>query len=149
MSVYTLLVIVVSGISGTGLMTLFSHLVAKFRNQKFNEAQLLNTFIKNSKLLPSIDVEKSILGYIIHYGVGIIIAAMMFWYYKLFGWSLLVWKGVILGITAWIFGAISWLLLFNKHNNPPNVNVKEFLFQLFFAHCIFGVTTALVMEFLK
>lgn len=66
-----ILIIICSGILGTTVMTSFSQVLGLFSKYRFNEVHLLNMFVNRSKYSTS-DIDKNyILGWIIHYLIGI------------------------------------------------------------------------------
>ncbi len=137
-------VILLAGVVATTVMTIFSHVVSKIRNREFNEAQLLNKFIDNTKCLPEVNNENAVWGWFIHYVIGIIVAIWMYCVFLLSAWPVTIWLGGILGFIAGVVGAVGWLGLFVFHANAPETDVKEFIIQLLMAHCIFGASAALV-----
>lgn len=141
----TIYAILLSGIVATTTMTIFSHLVSQIRNREFNEAQLLNKFIDNTKGLPEIPNENALLGWFLHYGIGIVFAAWMYCLFISSEWQPTLWLGAVLGLIAGMVGAVGWLSLFAFHPNAPETDLKEFLIQLLMAHCIFGATVAAIL----
>ncbi len=141
--------ILLASVVATTVMTIFSHVVSKIRNREFNEAQLLNKFIDNTKCLPEVNNENAVWGWVIHYFIGMIVAIWIYSVFLLFDWPVTVWLGGILGFIAGMVGAVGWLGLFAFHSNAPETDVKEFLIQLLMAHCIFGaVVVAILAEFI-
>ncbi|WP_339715728.1 DUF6789 family protein [uncultured Kriegella sp.] len=137
--------ILLAGILATTTMTLFSYLVSQIRNREFNEAQLLNKFIDNTKCLPEIPNENSLWGWFLHYGIGIFFTVWMYCLFITFEWQPSIWLGAVLGLIAGMVGAVGWLSLFAFHPNAPETDLKEFLIQLLMAHCIFGATVATIL----
>lgn len=143
MVVSTFQIILIAGITATSAMTLFSQLVSKLRKNEFNEAQLLTKFILRTKLFPKASILNTFLGWIIHYSIGLILAALMyfvFWYSNL---ETTILNGGFLGLVAGLIGALFWMVLFTFHSNPPKTAVNEFVMQLLVAHFIFGITSTI------
>lgn len=146
MNISTFLVILIAAITATSVMTLFSQLVSKLRNTEFNEAKLLSKFIERTKSIPKLHKFSRFLGWIIHYAIGVMIAAGMsivFWNFNLDTTAI---YGGLLGLIAGFMGGIGWLGLFTFHPNPPHTEVKEFLIQLVLVHIIFGATVSIIFQ---
>lgn len=140
------LAILIAGISATTLMTLFSQLVSKYRGIEFNEADLLAKFINRTKYFPIAPKLNLILGWSIHYLIGIVLAACMYFIYCYFNMNITILNGGLIGLIAGFIGAMGWIGLFAFHWNPPHTELKEFILQLLIAHCIFGCTAAIIFK---
>ncbi|MGY8914849.1 MAG: hypothetical protein ACKVJF_07165 [Flavobacteriales bacterium] len=149
MGISTFLIILVAAITATSTMTLFSQLVSKFRNNEFNEAKLLSKFIVRTKSIPKLHKYNTFWGWIIHYAIGVMIAAAMYFVFWNFNLDTTAIYGGLFGLIAGFMGAIGWLGLFTFHSNPPHTDVKEFLIQLVVAHIIFGASVSIVFQLLQ
>jgi len=123
-----ILIIICSGILGTTVMTSFSQVLGLFSKYRFNEVHLLNMFVNRSKYSTS-DIGKNyILGWIIHYLIGICMAAALYCYYSFVLHSNIVWTGIILGFILGIIGIAGWSLLIGFYSNAPKVEWKYFFY---------------------
>ncbi len=139
-----LLIVFLSGIAGTGLMSLFNFFVSKMINRPFRAPHVLNQLISRQSGMPSALKNKKLPGWIIHFAIGIAFAFM--YYAGIFflnyeaGFS----SGIIAGMIFGLLGVAGWYLIFKFHPNPPEINLKKYLLQLWFAHVVFGFGVALV-----
>ncbi|SIQ90584.1 DUF6789 family protein [Maribacter ulvicola] len=144
----TIFTIFISGIIGTTVMTGFSHLVELITALKFNEAHLLNSFIDRSKSSTSNIARNHYLGWLIHFSIGICMAAVLYCCYFYMIDSVLVWSGVFLGFVLGVIGVAGWSMMISVHSNPPKIEWNYFFTQLIIAHIIFGTTvTWLLIKF--
>ncbi|WP_116788628.1 hypothetical protein [Flavobacterium psychrotrophum] len=131
--------IIIAGIVGTTVMTLYSYLKAKKEKQEYVEPVLINKLVDKSRNLPEVeDNDSHPLGWGLHYATGI---AFMAAYY-------LLWKKVlkkptlsritITGVTSGIVGIAVWKLLFTQHDNPPHNYRYGYYKQLLIAHIVFS-----------
>ncbi|WP_339840195.1 hypothetical protein [uncultured Maribacter sp.] len=140
-----ILVILSSGVLGTTLMTLFSHILELLTHHKFNEAHLLNELISRSKSISFNVGQNHYYGWIIHYAIGVCMAAGLFCYYFYMADRIGIWVGSLLGFVLGIIGIVGWSLIINFHSNPPCTKWKYFFAQLIVAHIIFGLTATWVL----
>ena len=134
-----------SSILGTAIMTGFSHVVESLTDNKFNEAHLLNGLISNLKSVNSSIGDNHYLGWIIHFAIGIGMAAILYCYYFYIVDDISLWTGLFLGFILGIIGVAGWSLMISYHDNPPKIEWKHFFIQLVVAHMIFGVTITWVL----
>ncbi|VXB24263.1 hypothetical protein [Maribacter litoralis] len=139
-----ILAIFFSGILGTAIMTGFSHVVESVTGHKFNEAHLLNGLISNLKSVNSSIGDNHYLGWIIHFVIGICMAAILYCYYVYIAGDILVWTGLFLGFILGIIGVAGWSMMISFHKDPPKINWTYFFLQLIIAHMIFGITVTWV-----
>lgn len=136
--------IIIAGIVGTSLMTLYSYLVSEKEKQQFREPELLNALIDRSKVLPEIqDNSTHPAGWGTHYGIGILFVISYH----------LLWKNILCrptiantltaGAVSGLIGIVSWKVFFSQHDNPPHNDRSGYYRQLFVAHLIFTTTAAL------
>ena len=140
-----ILAIFFSGILGTVVMTGFSHVVESLTDHKFNEAHLLNGLIKRLRSTAPNIGDNHYLGWVIHFAIGISMAAILYCYYIYLADSISIWTGLFLGFILGIIGIAGWYLIISYHDNPPKIDWKFFFIQLVVAHIIFGVTVTWVL----
>lgn len=130
--------IIFASIIATTIMTGFSHLAGALSGHRFNEAHLLNRFMRKSEGYPSDMGKNNYRGWAIHYLIGVVMATGLWVFFHLtnIGTGLIL--GTMLGFGAGCVGLGGWYLMFLLHNNPPKVDLQAFFFQLLAAHMIFG-----------
>jgi len=140
-----ILAIFFSGILGTIVMTGFSHVVESLTGHKFNEAHLLNGLIKRLRSTSTSIGDNHYLGWIIHFAIGISMAAILYSYYFYLADGIFIWTGLFLGFILGIIGIAGWSLMISYHDNPPKIDWMYFFIQLMVAHMIFGLTVTWVL----
>ena len=138
-------IIFISGIIGTAVMTGFSHVMELITGHKFNEAHLLNGLIDRSNFSTSKIEGNHFLGWVIHFIIGVCMAAALYCYYFYLADNVLIWTGIFLGFILGIIGITGWSMLINVHSNPPKITWKFFFAQLIVAHVIFGASVTWVL----
>lgn len=144
-------VIVISGIIGTAIMSLFMYLLTYFAKNVMPISQILGTMItcqttERGEIATGFTAK--LVGIIGHYMIGILFAYL---YYLL--WSYGVGQpdflnGVILGLVSGGFAVIFWSAFLRIHPFPPHVDLKSYMISLFLAHFVFASTTVAVYAFL-
>ena len=135
--------IIIATLVGTSLMTAFSYLVSEAYRKTFKEPVLLNYVIRLSGITLN-DRNKSIVGWIIHYILGLlfVIAYHFIWVYGILDMS---WtSALILGAVSGIIGIIGWVIIFSLPSKEPRVAFTSYYIQLFFAHIVFAAGVVLV-----
>ncbi|NNE76874.1 MAG: hypothetical protein HKN31_07350 [Pricia sp.] len=140
--------ILVGGLVGTTLMTIFSYVCGQIFSKEFGEPKLLNKLLDR---LPSWDhnvEDRSPIGWILHITIGIVFAwiihSYLIWMHQPPVWLM----GVTMGFVLGIIGVMGWAILLNFHPSPPKLQLPEFYIQLIVAHIIFGMGVILVYKFL-
>lgn len=139
--------IIIAGIVGTSVMTLYSYLVSKKEKEQFREPELLNALIDRSHYLPSIgDNHTHPAGWGLHYGIGItfVAAYRLLWKASLHNPTFT--KTLIIGAVSGAIGIASWKVFFSQHDNPPRNDRQGYYRQLFIAHLIFAAGAALTYK---
>lgn len=136
----TLPLIIISGIAGTALMTLFMYTMSYVTDKVMKVPKLLGIMITMGSFGRE-DLKKRqfslTLGVLVHYLIGIV---FMFCYYEL-------WSAGFGGpdfLTGLFFGFVSgglaiaiWYSFFVIHPNPPEIPLRSYLSNLFVAHFLF------------
>lgn len=143
----TLEKIIIAGVVGTSLMTLYSYLISERENEQFREPELLNSLIDRSKILPKIQ-DKRIhpAGWSAHYSIGILFVSSYYFLWKKMLCKPTVAKTLITGSVSGLIGIASWKFFFSQHDNPPSNDRAGYYKQLFVAHIIFTVTAVLTYK---
>ncbi|QYA24538.1 hypothetical protein G3I01_03115 [Gramella sp. MT6] len=137
-----LLKVILAGILGTILMTGFSYVLARLKDQEFREPRLLNMILRRStydKVNPS---NNSILGWVVHFSIGIILMTLFYIIHLIFSFSISFTSILVYGVFAGILSILSWHLMFVISPNSENVQLKEFYVQILIAHILFAMGAA-------
>ncbi|PTX44671.1 hypothetical protein C8P64_0653 [Christiangramia gaetbulicola] len=138
-----LLKVILAGILGTILMTGFSYMLARLKNQEFREPRLLNMILRRStydKVNPS---NNSILGWVVHFSIGIILMTLFYIIHLIFSFNITITSIFFYGIFAGILSILSWHLMFIISPNSENVLLREFYIQILVAHVLFAMGAAI------
>lgn len=130
--------ILISGVTGTTFMTLFSYLVSLADGENFSEPERLGQL--TGRLIPKLDKQQSqALGWLGHYSVGLLFTLV---YAELWHRGKLkpdlktnLWLGGLSGLLA----VAVWKTTFKMHPLPPPLNFKKYYLQLVPAHIVFAV----------
>ncbi|MCE7042861.1 hypothetical protein [Dyadobacter sp. CY312] len=128
----------ISAVTATSTMTLFSYIVSKKEGENFKEPKLLGDFVKKS-FNTSEKASKS-LGWGLHFLTGVGFAGAYKVLLSLGKKRSTVKNGLLYGLLAGGAGVVTWSLLFKNHHNPPKTHRTGFYTQLVIAHVIFGLT---------
>jgi len=146
-----ILKIIVSGLIGTMLMTLFSYVCGQLFSKEFGEPYLLNKLLEQWPVGHQGNKPKNefLLGWVIHLFIGFLFALFLYTYFAWkdsFGWresmSNLFVAGY-LGLVLGLLGVVGWVVLLKMHKSPPKLALPEFYIQLVVAHVVFGLGTVL------
>ncbi|HEY9195984.1 MAG TPA: hypothetical protein VIM77_06950 [Mucilaginibacter sp.] len=141
-------VTVISGITGTAMMTLFSYLLSHAAKENFSEPEHLSTMIH--RLAPQISKDKSrIMGWNAHFAVGLGFSAayVKLWEDKKIKPSLT--NSLLLGLLSGVFAVAVWKLTLKMHPLPPWINYNKYYLQLVPAHVVFALFATLAYRLLK
>lgn len=142
--------IIVAGLVGTTLMTLYSYYISKKEKEQYREPELLNALVDRSRYLPQIaDKQKHPFGWAAHYGIGImfVIAYRLLWKESLKNPSLF--RTAVIGAASGGIGIVSWKFFFSEHDNPPANDRQGYYRQLFYAHIIFSASAIITYRLLS
>lgn len=137
-----ILQIVCGTLVGTSLMTLFSYVVSREKNKQFREPQLINELVSRAKIKIA-PLKNSPVGWILHYLTGAVFTLGYYFFWKLTAVDPSLVSGAILGAVNGALGVSIWIISFNLHSNPPDINLKDYYWHLELAHIIFGFGVAL------
>lgn len=142
--------IVLAGIAGTYAMTLFIHIVSRMTGYRFHVPAILGSMV-SMKTKPSGEPSHermSLLpGYILHYGIGVLFAAV---YTEVFipdsepGYD----RALLFGIVAGIVAVGFWFSVLKLHPLAPRVNLKLYLICIFIGHLVFSMAMNLSLRLL-
>ncbi|CAN5153771.1 hypothetical protein BH09BAC6_BH09BAC6_10300 [soil metagenome] len=140
--------VLISGITGTSFMTLFSYLLSEATDKNYKEPNLLGKLIDN--LIPGEEEEVTqIEGWLSHYAVGILFALVYvkLWEDKKIKPSLK--NGLLLGAASGALAMLVWKFTFKAHPFPPKTDFKNYYAQLMPAHIVFAVFATLGYKLAK
>lgn len=143
MDFHSILQVLLSSAAATTVMTLCSYAVSAAAREIYKEPLLLAYILKQLHLNISSNA-KHILGWILHYVIGLAFVAAyhLLWSHKILNVTIL--SSIMLGAASGILGIIGWIVLFKIVPQKPNIDYKGYYAQLFAVHIIFGVTAFLV-----
>jgi hypothetical protein len=140
--------VLVSGITGTTFMTLFSHMAGDIADENFSEPNLLGKLF--DRVVPGSSKEVStIVGWKAHYLIGILFALV---YAELWDKEKVkpsIKNGLLLGGISGIAAIAVWKTTFKLHPAPPGINFKNYYIQLWAAHVVFGLFSTLAYQLIK
>jgi hypothetical protein len=133
--------VIVSSITGTTLMTLYSYAISWLQHKNFKEPELLGKMSR--RLLPWIDRKESrITGWGMHYLVGLLFAEAYAPFWPEQQQHANIKTGLVLGGISGIAAILIWRFTLDAHPFPPLVDFVPFAGQLFIAHVRFGLVAA-------
>lgn len=137
--------IIISGVVGTTLMTLYSYYRSEKANRQYVEPVVMNKLIARAKNLPEVDnTDTHLAGWVLHYAAGV---GFMASYYLLCRTALeqpAPGRVFVMGTASGFAGIMIWQVLFSTVNNPLRHSRMGYFRQLLAAHIVFafaGVTT--------
>ena len=148
MEINNFYIIVIASILATSAMTAFSYAVSASFRDLYKEPVLLSYLL--SELQINISPEKkNILGWILHYVIGVIFVLIyhFMWKHNILDLSWPV--SILLGTISGFLGIISWFFMFKFTHFTPNIDFKGYYLQLLLAHIIFGIVAFMVYKYFK
>ncbi len=136
-----------ASLAGTTLMTAFSELMSKAKGCNYNEAEILGELL--NRITPLSKTQARLAGWIAHYGIGVVFAALYDLYLKQTQAKANAASGTMYGFLSGLAGVRVWKSTFKMHSNPPGVDLKTYYPQLVMAHVIFGLITAITYNTMK
>ena len=140
--------IIIPGIAGTTVMTIFSKIAGEMVNENFSEPDLLSKLYHRLAPAEPKPIAK-VVGWLGHYAVGALFSTV---YNKLWDKKLVkasgknsIWLGAVSGALA--IGV--WKTTFSMHPAPPGIDYKKYYAQLFFAHIVFAMFATLAYQQIK
>ena len=130
--------VIISGVAGTLVMTLFSQLVSKKEDKDFNEPRLLATIEEDKLSIPS--PVSPVAGWASHLGVGIGWALVFDLYKKYLRSNPSVSDVLKFGTIGGIAAIGSWRQLLDMCPGHSPAYYRKFFSQLFIDHLIFFLT---------
>ncbi len=131
---------IVAGLAGITLMTTFSELMSKAKGSNYNEAEILGELL--NRITPLSKSQTRLAGWLAHYGVSVVFAALYELYLKQTNTRANAKSGAVYGFLSGLAGVVVWKSTFKMHPNPPGVDLKTYYPQLVLAHVVFGLVTA-------
>ena len=130
-------------------MTVYSYWKAKKHREQFEEPVLLGKLVRRTipqKITPQ---SSNIAGWIIHYTIGGLFNVAYDQLWKKSSLKPGAVNGFLLGAPSGLLGMAAWAILLHVHSNPPHTHLEKHLKQLFTAHLIFGISSAMTYRLLQ
>lgn len=144
-----MLKILLCGIAGTSLMTAYSYRKSEKHREQFEEPLMLGKLVQRT--IPERIPQKASVfsGWIAHYTIGVLfnMAYDRFWRNGPLEPGAA--SGFLLGAPSGLLGMAAWAAILKLHPDPPRTDLKKHLKQLFTAHIIFGVSSAVAYQVLR
>jgi hypothetical protein len=145
MTFHILFQILITTIAATSAMTLFSYVVSASARELYKEPVLLTYILSSLKLEVSPQI-KMLLAWLLHYLIGLffVVVYHYLWVCEVVEMS---WPAAfVLGAASGIIGILGWVFMFKIVSQKPNIDIKGYYVQLFFAHVIFGIVAFFVYQ---
>ncbi len=129
--------VIIPAIAATTAMTAYSYTLSQLQKEHYREPVILGQLLHRSA---PIDKQKaSVAGWVAHYGVGVLFAAVyrQLWRKRKISFSSR--SGLLLGALSGLLAAAVWKTVLNLHPSPPQLKYNRFYGQLIPAHVIFGL----------
>jgi hypothetical protein len=137
--------IITATLVATTCMTAFSYFVSEAFNKLYKEPVLLKYLMDLLKIKLS-DTTESLIAWITHYVIGLLFVLGYDLMVKKYGIDINWTNSIIYGAIIGIIGIIGWMIMFSLPSEKPKVHFKEYYFQLFIAHLIFGLGVTAVYK---
>ncbi|SDS23291.1 hypothetical protein [Gramella sp. MAR_2010_147] len=137
--------VVIAGLLGTIFMTSFSYIVSIITSRQFKEPRLLNMILRRSNHEHMNPSNNSIIGWVLHFSIGIILMTLFNLFRLFFSFNISLISLITYGIISGILAILSWHLMFYISSRPPDIALKGFYIQLFFAHILFAFGAIIFM----
>lgn len=137
-----ILKIIIAGIVGTAVMTLFMYVLAFVTKDRFKVVKILGTML-TFQTTPNKGLSDQpsaiIIGTVAHYFVGIVFSIVYAWL-----WSKEIvdenfFQVAILGFVTGIFAAVVWRIFIAIHPDPPDLPLQSYLSAILSGHIFFSV----------
>lgn len=134
--------IILAGIFGTALMTLFMYMLSLVTHDRFKVVKILGTMLTfqttHSKGLS--DRPSAIMvGTLTHYLIGIGFAFIYSWLWSTNIVEKNFFEITVLGFVNGMVGAAGWKIFISIHPNPPNLRLRSYLLAIVLGHVFFAV----------
>ncbi len=139
--------IILAGIAGTSVMTLFSYICQLISHKKLGEPKLLSQFLQKSRMEIGKKSRMTFWGWVLHYGTGIIFSLLMALIIYFFEVPLTWGTAALMGFTLGLLGIAGWQVLYWLHHDPPAMDRPAFYLQLVVAHIFFGIGAISIFKF--
>ena len=140
-----LLKVFIAAFSATNIMTTFSYFISITYGKLFKEPVLLN-FVLDGAGLSIQGRLKKVSGWLAHYIIGLLFVFTYeaVWTYTgiNFGWA----SGILFGIISGFIGILGWQTIYMLPRKKPDVPLKDYYIQLFFAHIIFACAVVVAFK---
>lgn len=138
---------VLSAVTGTTMMTLFSYLVSMAEKEDFSEPEHLGTLMH--RLVPGSSKRMTqAAGWGAHYAVGLLFVLAYRELWKSGKIKKTVTNGLILGTLSGALAVLIWKTTMKVHPAPPWIDFTKYYIQLVPAHIVFAVCATLTSRLL-
>ena len=144
---YTQVRTLLASIIGTSAMTFYSYLVSWGTDKNFKEPKLLGQLAE--RFISGKSNDNKITGWGMHYLMGLLFAETYAPFWSLKENERNEKTGLVLGGISGIAAILLWKFTFTLHPDPPPIHFIRFAGQLFIAHLLFGLATALAFDLSK
>lgn len=133
-----------ASIAATSAMTLYSYVLSWIKKYEFKEPRLLSLMF--GKLDRRFKSNKRIAGWSMHYLTGLLFAEL---YAPFWEQSKSVKSGLIFGGLSGVAAILIWKFALQVFGEESLVNFPQFAGQLVMAHIVFGLFTALALQWIE
>ena len=133
----------------TSIMTIFSYILSSFRKQQFREPQLLNSILDNSFPIAVPRPKNYFLGWLIHYGIGLIFTILFYFLEEVNLIKLGALSTFLFGIGIGLIGIIIWNIMLSISRLKNKIHKINFYFHLILGHLIFSICLTIGFSLLK
>ncbi|MEO5944125.1 MAG: hypothetical protein ABIP30_11985 [Ferruginibacter sp.] len=129
--------IILAGIAGTTIFTLFSYLATALLDEDFKQPKFLGKLIYRADNDLNKE-EAAFTGWISHYLIGIGFAAAYNQLISLTGMKPTIKNGIAAGAVTAVPAMLTWYTTLDLHPAPPKDKEPSYFMELFFGHILFG-----------
>jgi hypothetical protein len=142
--------VVIEGIGGTALMTLYVYIVAWLTKKPFKVIRVLGTMLigettdtgglsKSKKAIVS--------GTVVHYTVGVIFSFVynVLWVHDIGSPTL--YSAILFGAVNGLLALAGWRIYFKLHRKPPLIDLKNYLLVIASGHILFAIGAVILHQF--
>ena len=135
--------ILISALTGTVFMTLYSYRISRKEKKQYREPELLNKLTDRLPEKTNLSGYQPATGFILHYIAGIAFVSSYIPVWRNTAMQADLKSGITLGLLSGLVGAGVWEASFRLHPNPPKVDKTNYYTHLLMAHIIFGAASSL------
>lgn len=130
------------------MMTLFNAIISKKTNFQTLEPQKVLGKMTN-RIAPVDKMTSIVIGWLLHFFVGHILSVLDRTLMRITRVKTGSYGALAYGTLDGLIGVLTWIITFKIHPKPPNINLKEYYFQLFVSHLIYGLFHKWTLRLMK